>query len=185
MYLIIVLLIVYLLFSVSVIINSLLLLSLFKSCKESTPFQLYWCACDKQNFDLDWQIESWETLTELMNRGNQGMARGRLLENTQRKCGRQTNVSKGEGETDRRKRVRIFLALRRLLAFQIQAGRQSTKEDSIYVGGKRQTKKKKKCHRKTEKCTCSPLLTCIRTLQLSISALQAQCDIRLHISTTL
>lgn len=52
------------------------------------------------------------------------MARDRLLENTQRKCGRQTNVSKGEGETDRRKRVRIFLALRRLLAFQIQAGRQ-------------------------------------------------------------
>lgn len=185
---IIVLLIIYLLFSVSIIISSLLLLSLFKSCKESIPFPLYWCACDKQNFDLDWQIESRETLTELMNRGNQGMARGRLLENTQRKCGRQTNVSKGEGETDRRKRVRIFLALWRLLAFQIQAGRQWTKEDSIYVGGKRQTKKKKNVIAKLRSALalpCSLVFSLCSLLSQLFRPLQAQCDIRLHISTTL
>lgn len=41
------------------------------------------------------------------------MARETTGKHRESVAGRQTNASKGEGETDRRKRVRIFLALRK------------------------------------------------------------------------
>lgn len=181
------LLIIYLPFINSIIISSLYYFLIFKNCKESVSFPQYWCACDKQNFDIDWQMESGETLTELMNWGNKDWLEKDYWK-TQRNCGWQTNMSKGEGETDRRKGVRIFLAPRRLLAFQIQGGRQWTKEDSIYVGGKRQTKKKKNVITKLKSAIallCSLVFSLCSLLSQLFRPLQAQCDMKLHISTTL
>lgn len=123
--------------------------------------------------------DRWKAEKHWQNWGIEGTTdwQERLLENTWQKSERQTNASKGKGETDRRKRVRIFLALRRSLAFQIQGGRQLNERGQHMWEAKDRLKRKKKL-RSALALHCSLVFSLCSHLFLHFRPLQAQCDIR-------